>query len=157
MKKLVWACAFVGLLGAQACSSSSDGISVDNQPVNDAATTVDTGSATPDTGSATEEASVTCSVATDTNIPACDTCLATNCCGKLETCVNDSEAGTADDAGASDCQQLLGCIVQSVNSDSGTGTEAALQDCQAGHSQTAVTEANDFLQCWQSNCNSDCP
>lgn len=140
------------------CSSGATGGPTSEAGAIDSNPSVDTGSNS--TSDAASEAG-TCAVGATTASANCDQCLSSQCCAALVACAATDAAGV-NDAGASACEQLLGCIVDCVagNPDAGVAP-GTLSDCQSvcGPSYTSSEQQNasGVLACQSSSCSSSCP
>ena len=101
-----------------------------------------------------------CAVGANTGSAACDQCLTAQCCNALIACDTPDSTGV-NDAGASACEQLLGCILDCVagNADAGVapGTLSQCQMfCDPIYTSTEQQNANAVLSCRTSSCASMC-
>lgn len=101
-----------------------------------------------------------CAVAATTGSASCDQCLDSQCCTALVACDTQDDAGVSD-AGASACEQLLGCILDCVAGNADAGVDGgSLSDCQSvcnpSYTSTEQQNATAVLTCQSSNCSSSC-
>jgi hypothetical protein len=101
-----------------------------------------------------------CAVGAATGSAACDQCLTSQCCNALVACATPDSAGV-NDAGASACEQLLGCVLDCVagNADAGVapGTSSQCQMiCDPIYTPTEQQNASAVLSCQTSSCASMC-
>jgi hypothetical protein len=101
-----------------------------------------------------------CAVTASTGSTGCDQCLDSQCCSALVSCDTPDDAGV-NDAGASACEQLLGCIRDCIagNPDAGV-PPSTLSECQPicspSYTPSEQQSANALLQCQASSCSTAC-
>lgn len=160
-KNLAWAAAIVSLFGASACtvtSTSPDDAGATDDSDGAVATTYEASAAetsTPEEAASSEAGDNTCSTLVQTGLPACDTCLAQQCCTELTSCANATDTIT-DDAGNSGCIALLACIGDYLDSTPDAGEPDALDACNASHSSTASATVTTLWACRDTKCVNDC-
>jgi hypothetical protein len=121
------------------------------------AAVVDTGTLPVSDASEAGEAAATCSLALDTGVAACDTCVGSSCCTPLTNCATPDDAGS-DDAGNSACLQLLFCINDINNSsDAGVDSGAGETACNSSYSASEQAAAQAVLSCIRASCAAQCP
>jgi hypothetical protein len=142
-----------------ATEMDSSTTTVDDSATTDTGTTpvVDTGTLPVSDASEAGEAAATCSVALDTGVAACDSCVGSSCCTPLTTCAAPDDAGT-DDAGNSACLQLLFCINDINNtSDAGVDSGAGETACNSSYSASEQAATQAVLSCIRTSCAAQCP
>ena len=102
----------------------------------------------------------TCAVSADTGSPNCDQCIDSQCCTALVACGTPDAAGV-DDAGASACEQLLGCTLDCLAGNPDAGLDAgSMGDCQAlcnpSYTLSEQQNASALLQCQTTSCSAQC-
>jgi hypothetical protein len=101
------------------------------------------------------EAGPTCDVP-DGGTP-CEACLAMNCCSQEMACQNE----TPNDAGSTDCLDILGCFNDCVSPPADSGVDAGSPTgcaaaCQMGHTTQGQTDFGALLQCGAASCLTQC-
>ncbi|MDP9001450.1 MAG: hypothetical protein M3O46_15220 [Myxococcota bacterium] len=180
MKRLGWSAAFV-ITGWMVIANPGCTVVVDNGPPpatdsGDGASSVTTdgsgsgsgssgGSSGGDTGTRPDAGnqpdaspsvdSGMCPVGIDTSVAACDQCIETMCCAQWVTCTTPDDAGV-DDAGRSQCVQLVECALAWAASDAGTVSDGETV-CGSSYTQSERDTAHAFLTCKQGPCATQCP
>jgi hypothetical protein len=87
--------------------------------------------------------------------PACDTCVKTSCCAQLTACDTPGAAGV-DDAGFTECENLLSCTLAYATAQDAGLTES-LSTCSGGVDGGApLTTLNALLACASAHCATEC-
>ncbi|HLK37703.1 MAG TPA: hypothetical protein VKU41_13175 [Polyangiaceae bacterium] len=111
------------------------------------------------TGTASDAGSA-CGVGVSSGSATCDSCLESTCCGALTACDTPDDGGV-NDAGMSQCEALVGCILDCVagNADAGiaAGTTSSCESvCNPTYSASEQASAQALLACETSNCSAAC-